>query len=443
MDADKYTYWHLHNSDKLLVLREYVESEVMMGTRKDKKGRVLRTGESQRERYYIYQYTDVTGKRRVIYAKDLPELRIKEKEIRKALEDGLDTYKMATQTLNNAFDAYFARRTDLKHASRMSYKYLYDHYVRIGFGNRKLAQIRYSDIKAFYLFLADENELSKNTISMLHSVLSQVFREAVRDGILRNNPAENVLTEFLRLNGLKEKKRFPLTVEQQSAFMEHLLKQPEFERWIPLLTVLLGTGCRIGEVLGLRWDDIDFETKSIKITHSLLHMTLSNGKLGFYISTPKSEAGHREIPMMSQVEQAFLQEKQLQEYRNKRVRGYKKPVVDGYTNFVFTDPKRKDGLLHAAIINNVLRQVTKSYNEQETIAAENENRKPVLLPDITCHHLRHTFCTRFCENETNLKVIQDIMGHASITTTMNKYVEATEVVKRQSMQNLENKILIF
>ena len=77
-----------------------------MGTRKDRKGRVLRTGESQRERYYIYQYTDVTGKRRVIYAKDLPELRIKEKEIRKALEDGLDTYKMATQTLNNAFYAY-------------------------------------------------------------------------------------------------------------------------------------------------------------------------------------------------------------------------------------------------------------------------------------------------------------------------------------------------
>ena len=78
----------LHNSDKLLVLREGIGSEVVMGTRKDKKGRVLRTGESQRDKYYIYQYTDIRGKRRVIYAKDLPELRLKEKEVRRALEDG-------------------------------------------------------------------------------------------------------------------------------------------------------------------------------------------------------------------------------------------------------------------------------------------------------------------------------------------------------------------
>lgn len=414
-----------------------------MGTRKDKKGRVLRTGESQREKYYIYQYTDVTGKRRVIYEKDLPQLRAREKEIKRALEDGLDTYKMATLTLNDAFDAYFARRTDLKHASRMSYKYLYDHYIREGFGKRKLVKIHYSDIKAFYWSLADENELSKKTLSMIHSLLSQVFKETVRDNVLRSNPAEGVLTELLRKNGMKEKKRHPLTIEQQNAFVTHLLSRPEYERWVPLFIVLLGTGCRIGEVLGLRWDDIDFEAKSIQITHSLLHMTLDSGKLGYYISTPKTDAGHRVIPMMSQVEQAFLQEKQLQEYRNKRVKGYKKPVVDGYTNFVFTDPKRKDGLLHAAIINKVIRDVIESYNEQETIAAGNEKRKPVLLPDITCHHFRHTFCTRFCENETNLKVIQDIMGHASITTTMNKYVEATEVVKRDSIKNLENKILIY
>lgn len=413
-----------------------------MGTRKDRKGRVLRKGESQREKYYIYQYTDVTGKRRVIYAKDLPELRTKEKEIVRALEDGLDTYKMATQTLNDAFDAYFARRTDLKHASRMSYKYLYDHYVRGGFGNRKLVKIRYSDIKIFYMTLAEENELSKKTLLMIHSLLSQVFSEAVRDNVLRINPAEGVMKEVLRKNGMKEKKRHPLTIEQQNAFVTHLLSCPEYERWVPLLIVLLGTGCRIGEVLGLRWEDIDFEAKSIQITHSLLHRTLNSGKVGYYISTPKTEAGHRVIPMMRQVEQAFLQEEQLQAYRNKRVKGYKKPVVDGYTNFVFTDPKRKGGLLNAAIINRVIRQVIESYNAQETIAANNENRKPILLPVVTCHHFRHTFCTRFCENETNLKVIQDIMGHASITTTMNKYAEATEVVKMASIMNLENKILI-
>mgnify|MGYP000842614751 CR=1 FL=1 len=58
-------------------------------------------------------------------------------------------------------------------------------------------------------------------------------------------------------------------------------------------------------------------------------------------------------------------------------------------------------------------------------AAEKEKREPLLIRDFSVHNLRHTFCTRFCENETNLKVIQEIMGHSDISTTMNIYAEAT------------------
>ena len=65
-----------------------------------------------------------------------------------------------------------------------------------------------------------------------------------------------------------------------------------------------------------------------------------------------------------------------------------------------------------------------------------------LLPHFSCHHLRHTFCTRFCENETNLKVIQEIMGHADITTTMDIYNEATKDKKKESFAGLEGKIKI-
>ena len=74
--------------------------------------------------------------------------------------------------------------------------------------------------------------------------------------------------------------------------------------------------------------------------------------------------------------------------------------------------------------------------------AEKEKREPQLLPPFSCHKLRHTFCTRFCENETNIKVIQDIMDHADISTTMNIYAEATESKKRESFENLQGKIKI-
>ena len=60
----------------------------------------------------------------------------------------------------------------------------------------------------------------------------------------------------------------------------------------------------------------------------------------------------------------------------------------------------------------------------------------------TPHIMRHTFCTRFCENETNVRVIQEIMGHSDISTTMNIYAEATESKKKESFENLQGKIKI-
>ena len=81
--------------------------------------------------------------------------------------------------------------------------------------------------------------------------------------------------------------------------------------------------------------------------------------------------------------------------------------------------------------------ITVRYSElSKIIGIETE------LPHFSCHHLRHTFCTRFCENETNLKVIQEIMGHADITTTMDIYNEATKDKKMESFAGLEGKIKI-
>lgn len=74
---------------------------------------------------------------------------------------------------------------------------------------------------------------------------------------------------------------------------------------------------------------------------------------------------------------------------------------------------------------------------------EDEHRDPAIIPHFSCHHLRHTFCTRFCENETNVKVIQSIMGHASIETTMDIYAEVTEMTKKEALDNLSANLDIF
>ncbi len=417
-----------------------------MSSRKDTKGRVLEKGESQRDNYYIYQYTDIHRKRRVIYAKDLPALRQKKAELLRDIQDKLDISQRATMTLNDAFDCYFATRTDLKHASRINYKYLYEHYVREGFGTWKLANLCYSDFKAFYLSLAEEYGLSKKTLFLIHSILSQVMKTAVRDNILRGNPAEGVVQELAKKYGWEETKRHALTPEEQSRFISYAATHPEFEEFTPLLIVLLGTGCRIGEALGLRWkEDVDFDSECIRITHSLQYRRLDSGTTGYYISTPKTIAGKRIIPMLSQVREALSSQKRMQDGWRRKRNNPKSPsvkfqnmVVDGYKNFVFTNPR--GGLYHATTVNRAIKRIIQNCNQEEILLAKQKKRPPQLLPDISCHHLRHTFCSRLCENETNLKVIQDIMGHANISTTMNLYAEVNEKKKAEHMHQLEGKI---
>lgn len=72
--------------------------------------------------------------------------------------------------------------------------------------------------------------------------------------------------------------------------------------------------------------------------------------------------------------------------------------------------------------------------------AKKERREPVILPDFFCHHLRHTFATRLCEAESNLKVIQAVMGHRNSETTMDIYAEATERKKQETFENLALKL---
>ena len=93
-------------------------------------------------------------------------------------------------------------------------------------------------------------------------------------------------------------------------------------------------------------------------------------------------------------------------------------------------------------INRVIDRIVKEHNKQEKMLAEQEGREPLIIPHFSVHNLRHTFCTRFCENETNIKIIQEIMGHADITTTMDIYNEATKEKKKESFAGLEGKIKV-
>ena len=412
-----------------------------MTKRKDKNNRVLKAGESYREKEkrYMYRWTDTAGKRHCIYAATLEDLRGKEKDIQRDLSDGIDA-SHGNMTLNQLFGLWKENKVGLKQTTFTNYLYMYEHFVRPILGQKRIKDIRKSTIRGLYNRLINNGEtrtMAINTLEILHNVLRQVFQIAVDDDYLRKNPVDGVLTEIKKANQYETPKRKALTQTQQEAFVSFINDKKKYQSWCPLFAVFLGTGCRVSELIGLRWSDIDWELNTISIGHNLVYSKHLDGKCYFSVTTPKTRAGCRLIPMMPEVRQALLDEKERQKECGIKC----KTVVDGYTDFIFLNRFGEPHQPHA--INRAIKRISTDYNQYEMDKAETENREPVLIPPFSCHNLRHTFCTRLCENESNIKVIQDVMGHADVQTTMNIYAEAQKEVKATAMMNLSSKIKVY
>ncbi len=411
----------------------------MAKTRKDLRGRSLRKGEVQRasDKRYMYTYTDPLGRRKFIYANDLTQLREKEEKLLKDQLDGLDIYVAGKATLNETFDRYISTKYNLRESTRSSYIYTYDHYVRETFGLKRIAEIKYSDVLQFYYHLLNQQGISLGTLDSVHCLLHPTFQLAVRDEIIRKNPTDGVMKEISRESGKNRGVRHALTIEQQRCFMEYIANHPIYYHWWPMFTILLGTGCRIGEALGLRWQDLDFEKRVISINHSLVYYPANgSNKCVLRVSLPKTDAGIRTIPMLDIVKDAF---EML--YEEQKENGFNETEIDGMTGFIFCN--RFGSVPNPQTVNHTIKRIANNYNADEVVQAKKEHRDPIILPNFSCHHLRHTFCTRLCENETNLKVIQSIMGHKNIETTLDIYAEATEKKKQESFENLAAKLDIF
>ena len=421
----------------------------MSEKRRDSKGRILRNGESQRkDGKYMYRYTDSSGERKTVYSwklvatDKLPSgkkcegsLREIEDEIFASSLDGIKYGDADKITIDMAFASFIRLRKDLKVTTRNNYICLYDVYIKPNIGKRFLGEVKYSDIQKMYIEFAQERNLKYSTIQSIHSIIHQLFEYAVRDDILKKNPSHDVLKTVKKQLSLENNKRHALTAEQQSRLIEYVKRSNEFNKWSLLLTVLLGTGMRIGEALGLRWCDCDFKKSSISVNHTLIYRPMDNAKYEYHISTPKTSAGYREIPMLSDVKKALMAEKKAQ-----MKRAHSDFSIDDYTGFIFLNGNGK--AYTPSYIWEVIQNIVYGYNKEEYFKAKEEKREPVMLPKISAHIFRHTFCTRLCENESNLKIIQDVMGHKNIHTTMDTYNEATAEEKHKSFDRIDGKIKI-
>ena len=189
----------------------------MAVSRKDPKGRKLREGESWRnDGRYSYRFTDIrTGKRRTIYAQDLPELREKEKKIAKDMDDNILTDSaIKKMTLNTLFERYMATR-ELKEPTRVNYIRVWNNRVKDEIGNIKVVQMLPSHIKAYYSKLSKAG-YAHSTIKYINNMIFPALEMAVDDDIIRKNPAKGSISDY----GRPAEERVALTISQQEKLID-------------------------------------------------------------------------------------------------------------------------------------------------------------------------------------------------------------------------------
>ncbi len=424
------------------------QKEGIMTKRKDNKGRVLNDGEFQRkDGRYEYRYTDETGKRVSVYSwrlvktdrepagkKKTEPLRDQEKRIQKDLADGLRTAEAGVMTVGDYYNLFVRSKGGIKKQSVACYERTYNKHVRERFHNRAISSVTHSELTVYFSELMNVEGLAQSTARTVYIILHYIFDSAFMDNLIRTDPTHNVLKKAKGSNTKPRKKKHCLTVPEQTTLMAFLASKEKYKLWHELATVALGTGMRIGEIGALTWADCDFEKRELHVRRTLTCYPDADGQYHKHLCDVKTEAGERVIPMLKAVYATLLDVRKKQLLQPATC-----TPVDGETGFVFLSKYGKP--ITGRAFDQALTAIRNAYNssvQQKTI-------KPydvISLPPISAHTLRHTFCTRYCEVEPNVKIIQQIMGHANAAVTMNIYNEATKEAVTGSFLSIEGKLKI-
>lgn len=259
------------------------------------------------------------------------------------------------------------------------------------FGNTPITDITTEDVQAL---LNERKEYSQKTLKEILTLLRQIFNSAVSDKLIDSNPAAD--KRIYNPSTIKNE-RNALSSNEWRDVVNSLDRLDGFDRRYMALVAF--TGMRRGEVLGLRWEDIDLTNNVIHVRRSVTHV--SNEPI---IGTPKTEQGKRDVPIM----QGLL--KHLIPLKN--------------SGYIISRDKAPDEPITFSTFDNMWRRITETID----------------LHGATSHVFRHTLGTMLYENGADVKTIQSVVGHADYSTTMNTYVHARDDRKQAAMAGLNEQL---
>lgn len=379
-----------------------------------------------------------------VSAKTLSVLREKEEKL-KSLYSSDQNIKKIDYTLNDMYEDWKTMKRRLRGTTRTNYCYMYERFAYDEIGHMKIKEITNSDVQLFYAKLYDEKHLMVSTIESVHSVVHQLLDQAVKDDIIRKNPADKTLKDLKEEARAQEeqsgvKKVKYLEAEQEKLLFSFMKDNTEYQKWYPLLKFIDDTGIRIGEACALQKSDIDFKNRIININKTLQTYVVKDSNTGrkktvYAIGTTKTDSGKRELYLSEGCEKLIIQE--MNYYQELGIKC--KASIGQYNDFLFLN---KEGSFYKGnTVNKALKRIKDACNDE---LLKKGYPKEKLIPHTHCHMLRHSYNTRLLESGVQVEDRMAILGQSDSEVNIRIYSHTSnprieEIMKKvDEMKNHKN-----
>ena len=367
-------------------------------------GSIRKRKDGRWEGRYVVGRDPDTGKMVTKNVLGKTQAEVKEK-LRKAIDDSrqLDYTKEGKYTvgqwLDEWFDAY--AKVKVRASSHQTYKGYIENHIKPNIGDIPIEKLTSLRLQKFYRKLLTEGRvpriesenqpkgLSAKTVRNIHQVISSAMSMAVKHKLILSNPAEGC-----ELPKVEHKEMHTIPAEQLGAFLREAKESGVYE----LYYLDLATGLRRGELLGLKWEDVD-------LAHGVIHVRRQVYRIdGEVKEVPlKTKNAYRNISISKDAV------KMLQEMEKHRIREYVFPSPSG-------GPISPDSVL------NMLHRVLKRAG----------------LPSMRFHDLRHSFATLALQNGVDIKTVSGMLGHFSAGFTLDTYAHVTTAAQKEAANTMRN-----
>lgn len=374
-------------------------------------GKELGKGISQRkDGLYQGRFVNRFGKKQTLYAKALKDIRQK---LRNAQYEDEKALNVVTKeiTLDEWYKVWMATcKKNCRESTKATYAGQYKR-VQKALGWRKLTSLNLIIIQQAINELGTDNQ-RKETKKILVDMLSK----AVDADLLNKNSARMVNTVISKE---EKKERRVLTIRETSIFLEYTKDTFYYDLYI----LALETGMRIGELMGLKWSEIDYDKSVLYVRRSLCYFR-RDGKYVFEWHDTKTHNSKRVIPLTKQAVKAL---KRQWIRRQSILLKNASEVQEEYRDLIFVTKNNRptQQFIVAECIDVAIRRIRKDYPEFERFSP---------------HCFRHTFATRAIERGMQPKILQKLLGHGSLQTTMDLYCHVTEDTLYDAMSLMDTAV---